>query len=505
MRECTAIWQLSGVMFLALSLFAVESHKTQERVLLLAEQSQSCSSMRQQVDSTILLQGSMSRGQVTLVEGFDVRRPHAEAHALALEHPPVPAVARPLQRPAGLDIDRNPKADATEMKAETLSVQPPPAQVHTPSAEHLPVLAAGKTSRQPARLDVQVDASVVKPGSPDEQRPHGQGHSPSVEHHSVLAGAELLQHPGGIGTQQISQVDAQVDDHGGTVADGFMTLAVWGRRHELSIGPGPFWAAVWVLLLVCFVLLPLAAPSRAEASAEAVSRPSRPSLKLSRSADGAAGGVAGEPGQARMLPLAPAASSPTHSSMAADADGLHLCPEPLVLERNGCTLLVPLTAPSGCGSAITIRDLHEVPVCKAAVSTAKSSGRRVVLSSATGDAVIAFCSEAGADSDAGLTLFDRSERALATLRADGPRHADGYSVVSAYGGWRMHFRGNPAGHDLNARDDQGSLLATIGAHGVAHRSVRIGPRVDAGLMVLALLGIDLLQLIGSEDEGRRGV
>uniref|UniRef100_A0A7S2MD21 Tubby C-terminal domain-containing protein n=1 Tax=Alexandrium andersonii TaxID=327968 RepID=A0A7S2MD21_9DINO len=170
-----------------------------------------------------------------------------------------------------------------------------------------------------------------------------------------------------------------------------------------------------------------------------------------------------------------------------------------------------LTAGSGGAPApIAISDARGVPVFKAVFLNApgrpsgrkKSDFKRLVLSSATGDAIFAFCRDTEVDphtGHSGLAIFRHSEQLFGDLRADGPRPANGYSV-STHRGWRMRFRGDPDGRNLNATDENGRLLAITESHGPARRSVRIGPLVDAGLIAISVLGIDVLGMGYSESQ-----
>jgi len=491
MRKRTTIWHVSGVLFFAQSLVVAETSGTQEHVQLWEKQSESCPGIGQRVVGTTLLQ----RSKLTLLKETDVQGPDAQALTSPAERPHVLATAKLLQRPAGLDVHLTQKPDAKAVKLEALEVQPPRAQVHAPSAEHPPVPPAGGL-RRPANLGVQVDAEEVKPGAPDAWRTHAQGDLPPAERPPVLAASK--QHPTGADAQQTSQVDG---GHGRTVSVVLQPQMGEERRRRpaLSIDPGPLLAAVVVLMLVGLVLWAKQGYQEEQQQLIRSTTHSRP--RTTREALAALGRDDGEPGRAGVLQSAPAVSGPERSSTAVKADGPCLCPELVVPEGDERTLLVPLATPGGSSETVIICDLHGVPVCKAAFSTAKPSGRRMILTSATGDAVLAFCGHAGVDQGigTGLAIFDRSGRAFGTLRADGPRPADGYSVVLACGCWQLRFRGNPPNRDLNVTDDRGSWLAGTEAHGAARYSVRVGPHVDAGLMILAVLGIDLLLLTGSED------
>jgi len=186
-----------------------------------------------------------------------------------------------------------------------------------------------------------------------------------------------------------------------------------------------------------------------------------------------------------------------------DSDEAHLCPELVVPEGSECTLLVSCLSSLGGSSAMgpmTISDARGVPVFKAVFSAPAARGRkradtrRVVLSSAAGDAIFAYCRDLEVDpttGQTGLTIFHHSEVIFGDLRTDGPRPSSGYSVTTRRG-WRIRFRGDPEGRNLNCTDEHGRLLAITEAHGPGRRSVRIGPLVDAGFMAICVLGIDIL-------------
>lgn len=192
----------------------------------------------------------------------------------------------------------------------------------------------------------------------------------------------------------------------------------------------------------------------------------------------------------------PRTSSEEVSASPVDVDGSHLCPELVVPSGSECTLVIPRVGPTSSGlSPLSICDARGVPVFKASFSSSGDAGaRRLALSSATGDAVFSFCRDLPYDpatGQRGFAIFHYSERRFGELRADGPRPANGYSITSRKG-WRVRFRGDPEGRNLNATDDHGRLLAITEGVGTGTRSVRIGPVVDAGLIAMAVLGIDLL-------------
>jgi len=107
------------------------------------------------------------------------------------------------------------------------------------------------------------------------------------------------------------------------------------------------------------------------------------------------------------------------------------------------------------------------------------------------NAVFAYCCKADAEvgeDSVGLVIHHRSGAPFGVLRTS----AEGFRVVS-HKGWRMDFHITSDTDQMNATDEHGRLLAVCEHfHGPDRRSIRVGPLVDAGLVVVALLGIDLL-------------
>jgi len=165
-----------------------------------------------------------------------------------------------------------------------------------------------------------------------------------------------------------------------------------------------------------------------------------------------------------------------------------------VPEEQECTLLVPRLPEDGSSGQVTVDDLRGVAVFRAYYG----QGKRLILCSAAGDSVFAFCR----DGESGtLTIHHHSEAQFCSLRADG----GGYTVATRRGVC-MHLRGDVRLGNLNATDEQGQLLAIAEpvAKSNARRSVRIGPQVDAGLVALVLLGIDVLEQQAAAVPGSRG-
>merc|ERR1719277_2529353 len=85
-----------------------------------------------------------------------------------------------------------------------------------------------------------------------------------------------------------------------------------------------------------------------------------------------------------------------------EAGGPHLCPDLVVPEGHECTLLVPCLPPANSSNAnvghATIDDGTGSPVCQLKFSLLPdTSGRRLQLSSASGDSIFAYCKDCEAE------------------------------------------------------------------------------------------------------------
>lgn len=183
----------------------------------------------------------------------------------------------------------------------------------------------------------------------------------------------------------------------------------------------------------------------------------------------------------------------------------HLCAELVVPEETECNLLVPelpVTSAFSGGSRVSIDDNAGVAVFHAALGFPSSqhskSGlgsdvRRLTLWSAIDGLAFASCCDAEpvAGQPPALAIFHHSEVPFGELRpASGMGGRGTYSIVT-HTGREIFLYTAAEGSCVRAEDESGRLLAMV--IGVAPRSIRIGPQVDAGLMTLALLGIDLLE------------
>jgi len=189
--------------------------------------------------------------------------------------------------------------------------------------------------------------------------------------------------------------------------------------------------------------------------------------------------------------------------------GMFLCPELVVPEGKECKLVVPKLQMDGLGSGgkIAICDQQGLPVLTASYScfsgaTGRGTSRpkdlrRLRLTSATGETVFASCRDAEVDPGAmgrstRLVLQGRSEEPFGSLSADGYQSLSGYSVITQKGS-AVYFRAGLKAGVMNATDDSGRLLAVIEPSGPTHTLIRVGQFVDAGLITITMMGIDILE------------
>jgi len=178
----------------------------------------------------------------------------------------------------------------------------------------------------------------------------------------------------------------------------------------------------------------------------------------------------------------------------------HLCAELVVPDETECNLLVPELLVTSTFT-ISINDAADVPVFRASLSFPSSrhlkpgpssDTRRLTLWSAIDGLAFASCRDAEpvADKRPALAIFHHSEVPFGILQPNSSLGDGCYSILAHIGREIFLYRA-AEGVGMRAEDESGRLLAIV--IGVAPRSIRIGPQVDAGLMTLALLGIDMLE------------
>lgn len=224
----------------------------------------------------------------------------------------------------------------------------------------------------------------------------------------------------------------------------------------------------------------------------------------------------------------------TTGSREAEFFGQHLCPELVVPEESECSLLVPpllfqqIVAPPlsmrlldsqlahksrASDAEMTIDDARGIPVFRVTISSSSASAsgsddasgnvhsietqKRLVLSSAIGERILFayVCEPAVCEDPSLLTIHHHSGARFGTLQKEEGDGQRGYRV-KANSGWQLLFTGDWKLGALNATDEKNTLQAIVEPRlldPIPRRSVRIGPGVDAGLVVLALMGIDMLK------------
>lgn len=233
------------------------------------------------------------------------------------------------------------------------------------------------------------------------------------------------------------------------------------------------------------------------------------------------------PPSARLLPVLDASMkrslgqighATTDEDGVAEFKGQHLCRELVVPEESECSLLVPrlpfeqnansqasmrspnsqrLEKSNAMDIELTIDDSRGIPVFRmTTVEPNKDSGKHLCLSSAIGERILfGYLAEPVPAQDGPpsfLKIHHHSGALFGTLRKE---NGDRFRV-RASPGWELLFTGDWETGALNVTDENGGLQAIVEPlcmQNVPRCSVRIGPHVDAGLVVLALLGIDLLQ------------
>jgi len=196
--------------------------------------------------------------------------------------------------------------------------------------------------------------------------------------------------------------------------------------------------------------------------------------------------------------------------------GGHLCAELVVPENNECTLLLPeiIQTRFNTSGGLSIVDMHGMAVLCAAYSLAErppagphdlpGNGKRLILRSALEDIVLASCKDAEPEAAGGprqLAILNKSEEPVGIIRATNP----GSYLVSLSTGKKLSIRRDVQAHSSCVSDEDGWLLACTEDADEHGRTIRVSPLVDAGLMALTVLGIDILDVImtahGSSDHG----
>jgi len=170
-----------------------------------------------------------------------------------------------------------------------------------------------------------------------------------------------------------------------------------------------------------------------------------------------------------------------------------LCPELVVPEKNECYLTFPEIEASASSTSgiLHISDANEQAIFFAAYSVhpGYSGGKRLVLRSAFDEHLFASCEDAEPDAAVPrLKIFNSANEQQGLLHAGNP------DQVVLENGTRLEIRRDRRVGTC-ATDEHGWLLACAApAPEDGCRMLRISPKVDAGLVILAMLGADILAL-----------
>jgi len=188
-------------------------------------------------------------------------------------------------------------------------------------------------------------------------------------------------------------------------------------------------------------------------------------------------------------------SSTTNIPVVEPHVGQHLCPELVVPPGNECSLLVPHASASRTQSILSINDVNRVPVFRVSFQNDVSGNyqpRRLALSNANGGRVFAYA----CDGLGGFTLHHQAGAIVGEFRAE--ESATGVSfAVDMRSGMRMKIS-RDAKHKLKFKDESGHLLAvaktSTESSDMPVDLLRIGSLMDAGLVVLAMLCVQLQEV-----------
>jgi len=167
-----------------------------------------------------------------------------------------------------------------------------------------------------------------------------------------------------------------------------------------------------------------------------------------------------------------------------------LCSQLVVPDSVECTLLVPQLARLSESRVVPVCDLNGGLVFQLEFFQApKLDGTRLALYNPARDMKFAICRRATQPGSARGFTFQAQEDSnrQAHLRA-----LDSGFLLSATGRRSIRFRANSPG-SINASDDDGQLLsysdpASPDSEGIPRLSLKVGPKVDAGLMALCFAG-----------------
>lgn len=184
----------------------------------------------------------------------------------------------------------------------------------------------------------------------------------------------------------------------------------------------------------------------------------------------------------------------------------YLCPELAVPHGSECTLLIPPVPLSGTKAEghCTIDDLKGCAVFKAVFTPWEASrsadgssySRQCIrLESVTGTTLFAYCSPFVLHMDGQrveLEVFRQGGEPFGVIRRNTERGPFSVFSRSRYH-WQIDFDKDFAQSPVQAEDENGTMVAFLENQDEGRWLIRVAPLGDAGLMVISVLGVLLLQ------------
>jgi len=120
---------------------------------------------------------------------------------------------------------------------------------------------------------------------------------------------------------------------------------------------------------------------------------------------------------------------------------------------------------------------------------------RLILSCAKRHNVFVICQECAGHFANEIVINQPGGTLFGKVSAKGNTRVDGFTLATHADAREVHFSPIPNSVGLEATDEHGQLLSvTVPLDEEGRRSVRIGPFVDAGLAVAAILAVDVLEV-----------
>jgi len=170
-----------------------------------------------------------------------------------------------------------------------------------------------------------------------------------------------------------------------------------------------------------------------------------------------------------------------------------ICPNLVVPEKVECTILVPQVSSLESSQIIPLCDLSGGTILQLEVVLAKNNPNdiRLLLFSPSREIQFATCQPASVAGTKGFSLYGQDTSKQAQMRA-----TEGSCLLTQQGRGSIRFRSSSPG-TINASDDEGQLLAysdpaSADAQGLPRLTLKVGPKVDAGLLALSYVAFGLL-------------